>query len=325
MKKITTPKQILRLRPTYLQTPTATTDNINKSKKTQIEHKKHVLITGGSSGIGLAIAKQVAAKAKNSHITIVARDPEKLAKAKALIEATCLYPDQQIVLAIAADVRDQTQVAKAIKDATDLLGPLDLLVLCAGEAYCNEFEHLELKDHRDAMDVNYFGSLYAVQAALPNMTTGSNVIFLSSGVGLIGFYGYTAYAPSKFAIRGLAEALRGETKKLGISVHVIYPGDTDTAQLRQENLTKPPITKELSSSGGILSPEKVATLILQGVAQGKFEVTTGGIVVALLLRFHSLVSPILRLYENWVVEKHQEFSTTQPLPPVSSSNKTKEG
>jgi 3-dehydrosphinganine reductase len=323
LKKITTPKQILRLRQTSLQvTTTATTD---KNIKNQIEHKKHVLITGGSSGIGLAIAKQIATKAKNSHITIVARDPEKLATAKALIEAACLYPDQQIVLAIAADVRDQTQVAKAIKDATDLLGPLDLLVLCAGEAYCNEFEHLELKDHRDAMDVNYFGSLYAVHAALPHMTTGSNVVFLSSGVGLIGFYGYTAYAPSKFAIRGLAEALRGETKKLGISVHIVYPGDTDTAQLRKENLTKPPITKELSSSGGMLSPEKVAALILRGIEQGKFEVTTGGIVVALLLRFHSLVSPVLRLYENWVVEKHQQFSTTQPLPPVSSSNKTKEG
>jgi 3-dehydrosphinganine reductase len=147
------------------------------------------------------------------------------------------------------------------------------------------------------MAINYFGALYGIKAALPAMVERGkgNVVLISSGAALIGLYGYTPYSPSKFALRGLAESLRGELKPLGIRVSVVYPPDTDTPQLKAENLTKPEVTKRITASAQTVSAEFVANAILQGVQRRSFLIAPG-LEMSLLARLHSLISPALQWY-----------------------------
>lgn len=90
---------------------------------------------------------------------------------------------------------------------------------------------------------------------------------VASFAGLLGVYGYTAYAPTKFAVRGLAETLRSELAPHGIHVGAVYPTDVDTPMLAGEEPLKPPETRVLSGSAATLSAEQVADAILRGVAR----------------------------------------------------------
>ena len=115
---------------------------------------------------------------------------------------------------------------------------------------------------------------------------------VSSGAGLIGLFGYTAYAPSKFAVRGLAESLRGELARDGIGVSIVYPPDTDTPQLIEENRHKPPETRRITAQARTWSPEDVAWVILEGVRRNRFVITPGWEMWA-LCRLHSLIGSLL--------------------------------
>jgi 3-dehydrosphinganine reductase len=145
------------------------------------------------------------------------------------------------------------------------------------------------------MAVNYFGTLYAVKALVPAMRARGRgaVVLISSGAGLHGFFGYTPYAPSKFAVRGLAEALRAELCDTGVHVMIVYPPDTDTPQLAEENLTKPVETKALTAGGGLWTAEAVARATLAGLARRRFAVTPGWPLTALAWG-HSVLAPVLR-------------------------------
>ena len=134
-------------------------------------------------------------------------------------------------------------------------------------AHPGYFEQIPLEVFEQTMMVNYFGSLYSIKAVLPNYGSQirrGNIVLVSSGAGLIGIYGYSAYCPSKFALRGLAESLRGELKPKGIGITIVYPPDTDTPQLAAENKIKPPETKQITATAKTWSPQAVAQQILRG-------------------------------------------------------------
>ena len=99
--------------------------------------------------------------------------------------------------------------------------------------------------------------------------TGS-IIGVSSAAGIIGVFGYTAYGPAKFAVRGLLEALRGELAPHGIHVGCCYPPDVDTPQLAYENRFKPDETRAISGNIKPISPEQVANCIVDGIDRGRF-------------------------------------------------------
>ena len=115
------------------------------------------------------------------------------------------------------------------------------------------------------MAINYFGSLYCIKAALPAMQPNSHIVLVSSGAGLIGIYVYSAYSPSKFAVRGLAESLCGELEGLGVGISIIYPPETETPQLAEENKTKPSATKLITATAKVWSAEAVAKEIVKGI------------------------------------------------------------
>ena len=273
--------------------------------------QQHAIITGGSSGIGRAIAFQLARDGAN--ISIIARGQERLDQTKVDIEQAGQTSGQR-VLALSADVSDRPQAEQAIGEAIAQLGPPQLLITCAGIAYPDYFQDIPIEIFEQTMAINYFGTLYCIRAALPAMEeqrTGQ-IAMISSGAGLVGMYGYSAYCPSKFALRGLAEALRGELKPLGIDVSIAYPPDTDTPQYVEENKTKPPATKEITATAKLWQPDDMARVILRGLEQQTFEISPG-IEIGVLTRFHSLLSPLLNRYFDGIVARHP-----RPQPPAKS-------
>lgn len=267
-------------------------------------NQKHAIITGGSSGIGKATAKLLATKGAN--LTLIARSLEKLETAKAEIEAVKLHAEQRILTQV-ADVSDRIKVEIAIKNSVEEMGVPDLLITSAGISVPGYFQELPIEIFEKTMAINYFGSLYCVRAVLPYMTPQKqgNIVLISSGAGLIGIYGYTPYCPSKFALRGLAESLRGELKPLGIQVTIVYPPDTDTPQLTEENKTKPPETKRITETAKMWQADDIAQEIVTGIEKNTFAIAPG-IEMTLLSRLHSVLAPGLNLYFDQIVTQTQK-------------------
>ncbi|XP_038626323.1 3-ketodihydrosphingosine reductase [Tachyglossus aculeatus] len=235
----------------------------------------HVVVTGGSSGIGKSVA--IECYKQGAFITLVARNENKLLQAKKEIEQHSIN-DKQVVLCISVDIsRDYGQVENVIKQAQEKLGPVDMLINCAGFSQSGKFEDLEVNYFEKLMSTNYLGSVYpsrAVIATMKERRTG-RIVFVSSQAGQVGLFGYTAYSASKFAIRGLAEALQMEVKPYNIYITVAYPPDTDTPGFAQENKTKPLETKLISETSSMCRPEQVAKTIVKDAIQGNFSSSLG--------------------------------------------------
>jgi len=257
-----------------------------------LANNRHALISGGSSGIGLALAHRLARSGWN--LTLLARDAERLEQAKVALQTE--NRDIQIRL-VSADVRDASAIASAMEGIIQEQGAPDLVAASAGIVIPGLFTTLPQRAFDETMATNYFGTIHLLRAVLPSMRArrSGHIVLISSGAGLIGLYGYTAYAPSKFAIRGLAEALRGELKPEGIGVSVVYPPDTDTPQLTEEKRVRPEITSKLAGGARVFSADEVADAIVNGVSRGRFAIAPGWEMGA-LNRLHSLIGPFLQRF-----------------------------
>jgi len=234
---------------------------------------KRVLITGGSSGIGLAIARQLAAS--GAHVWILARRPELLSKAAQEIEQRRVSP-QQVVGTLSADVSNETEITPKLSDFCASSGVPDILVNCAGSAHPGKFEETDPAIFRSMMETNYLGTVYPTKAVVPGMIQrkSGHIVNFSSLAGLLGVYGYTAYGASKAAIRGFSSALRDEMRLYGVHVSVVYPSDTQTPQLDYEKPLEPPITRILAGTKPITADD-AARATLDGVAHHRFAITPG--------------------------------------------------
>ena len=260
--------------------------------------KGAAFVTGGSSGIGLDLAKGLAAK--GHPVALIARDADRLARASEEIKAA--HPDA-VTAAFSADVGDRESIFSAVAAATGKLGPPSWAIANAGIAEPGYFLDQNCEAFEEHMRINYLGALYFAKAVAPSMSqTGGQLIFVASGTAIFGIAGYAAYAPSKFAMRGLAEALRVELAPNGISVTLAYPPDTDTPMLKREGQTRPPVTKRIAAAGGVWPPEDIAALILRRAARGKFAAAPG-IRMQALLYLHSLIAPILRYWQSWAIRR----------------------
>ena len=234
---------------------------------------KTVYITGGSSGIGLAAAKQFAGAGAN--VAIFARGQTRLDAALPLIEAAESSNGQKF-LAVQLDVANHTDVDAKMAAAVRSFGVPDVLVNCAGVAWCNYIEDTPYEQYERMMMTDFFGVRNTVTALLPSMKErGGNIVNVASILGVIGVVGYAAYCPSKFAVIGFSEVVRAEMKKYNIRVSVLCPPDTDTPQLAEENKTKPPETRAVAGNTGLMQPEQVAAAMIKGMEQGKLMVVPG--------------------------------------------------
>ena len=234
-----------------------------------------VLITGGSSGIGLAIAQQLFAQ--GASIVILARNQQRLDTAREKIEQQRLNPAQKLG-ALSADVTDEPALRQALTQLKAEYGLPDLIINCAGVARPGYAETLEPEIFRWTMDINYFGTVNVCQILLPDLIArgSGHIVNFSSLAGVIGVFGYTAYSGSKFAVRGYSEALRSEMKPKGILVSVVYPPDTDTPQLAWEDQFKPFETRVIAGSDHPLPADKVAADVIKAIRKDKINIIPGG-------------------------------------------------
>ncbi len=231
---------------------------------------KLALVTGGSSGMGLALARLLAGE--GASVWLLARRPDQLASALQTLPSLNGHKSGTL----AADVTDVKQVEAAVKRLTDEAGVPDLLVNAAGASHPGYLQDTTLDIYHQMMDLNFFGTVHMVRALLPGMLArgSGHIVNFSSMAGYLVPFGYSAYAPSKYAVRGLSDSLRLELKPQGIRVSVVFPPDTDTPGMANENKTKPYETLEAFSST-LTSPEKVAKGVLSGIQRGKYTIAPG--------------------------------------------------
>ena len=252
---------------------------------------KLTLITGGSSGIGLALSRQITQQGGN--VIILARRQELLDLAISELESLRVRPDQRIIAA-KADVTKFDSLTTVVEGLISNYGVPEVIFNSAGVAHPGNFSALDLSIFHWMMDVNYFGTVNVLKLVVPLMQKrrSGTIVNISSMAGFLGVYGYTAYGASKFAVSGFTDALRSELKPYGIRVSVVFPPDTDTPQLDYESKFKPFITKEIAGSAKSLSPEFVAREILNKTARGKYLILPGA--EAKLFYFaHHLVGELL--------------------------------
>ncbi|KAL8524727.1 hypothetical protein ACS0TY_014367 [Phlomoides rotata] len=185
---------------------------------------RHVFITGGSSGIGLALAQLCAQH--GADVTLLARNVAKLEEAQQTIKLATGCD----VKVFSADVRDYAAVKRVVEEA----GTIDVLVCNHGVYVPQELEEQDMEEIKFMIDVNLTGTFHLIKAALPGMKRSraergpGSIALMSSQAGQVGIYGYTAYSASKFGLKGLAEALQQEVITDNIHVSLIFPPDTET-------------------------------------------------------------------------------------------------
>lgn len=233
---------------------------------------KTLYVTGGSAGIGLALAKQAAAK--GAHVLLLARDPERLAMAAAEVRAAATASAR--VDARALDVTDRARVASVLAEAVASFGAPDVLVNNAGRALPRPFDQVTAEQFDATLRLNLAAPRDTIAALLPHLRArGGAILNVSSVAGLIGVYGYTDYSASKFGLIGFSEALRQELKPDGVSVQVLCPPDTDTPGFANENREKPAETRALSQGASLLSADDVARAALEALGTSTFLIVPG--------------------------------------------------
>ncbi|WP_028880456.1 SDR family oxidoreductase [Terasakiella pusilla] len=261
----------------------------------------HVIISGGSSGIGLAIAELVVLQ--GHHVTLLARQENHLKAAQALLQKKAVSESQQISY-FTCDVSQQGAVEKAVAQAVENAGPPSCLYLSAGIVEPGHFMDLTIEQFKRTMDVNYMGSVHVIKSALPYMVKQAegSITLISSAAGLIGVWGYGAYSPTKFALHGLAEVLRAEMKPKGVSVSIAFPPDTDTPQYHGEKDIRPQETTVIAGTADLWTAQDVAKVIVSKSQKKRFLITPGLMITALSY-LRSLIFPVLSFWFDQLVKR----------------------
>jgi len=264
----------------------------NPWKYSKFYRGKHALVTGGSSGIGLAVAKEYLKL--GCKVTIVARDIAKLEEAQKSLK----IPERTQILSLDVSSNQDT-VNVGVQKCVETFGEINILVNCAGTSTAAEFDQTDPNEFLRLMKINYLGSVYVTRAVVESMKQkrDGRIVFVASQVAQAALHGYTAYAASKWALRGLAEALQQELKPHNVYVSVSYPPDTDTPGYEIEMKDKPEITKTLSEGSAVYSAEYVAKGIVRYSGEGYFGIGVGpeGF---LLKHLHAGMSPVNNFTET---------------------------
>ncbi len=225
---------------------------------------KVIIITGASSGIGLACAREFAQR--GAKLVLAARSAEKLVEIKHELKT---YGSE--VISVKTDVSVEADCINLVKETIKAFGQIDVLVNNAGISMRAVFESVDLSVLKQLMDVNFWGTVYCTKYALPHLLKQKgSVVGVSSIAGYVGLPGRTGYSSSKFAIHGFLESLRIENLKKGLHVLIAAPGFTAS------NVRKAALTADGSNQGEtprkeekMMSAEKVAVHMANAIAKRK--------------------------------------------------------
>lgn len=249
---------------------------------------KTVLITGGSRGLGLVLARELARE--GARLSICARDPEELERARVDLSSRGAE-----VLAFPCDVTDRAQVNEWVRVSSERLGGVDVLVNNAGVIQVGPMEVMTLADYEEAMKIHFWGPLYTTLAVLPSMRRkrGGRIVNVSSIGGKIAVPHLVPYSASKFALVGLSEGLRAELQKDGIVVTTVCPGLMRTGSPRnatfkgQHRAEYAWFSISDSLPGTTIGAERAARQIIAASKRGDAEVILSAQAVA-AIKFHQL-------------------------------------
>lgn len=228
--------------------------------------KKTAWITGGSSGIGLELAKRLLQA--DYQICIFAHAGIELAQSE-------LQKISSAVQGFEVDVRSEQDLVLKFADAARL-GTPDLLINSAGISVAQSFEDMSSEAFERQININLIGSRNVAYAALPHLKQTAlfnrrpKIVMIASVAGLLACYGYTGYCASKFGVVGLAEVLRMELVHQGIDVAVVCPPEVDTPLVSAERQSGSPITASLKQLGGSLTVEQACHEIYNGIFSSDF-------------------------------------------------------
>ena len=228
-----------------------------------------VLVTGGSRGLGLALARQAASQ--RARVAICGRDSGTLERARARLERAGAE-----VLAQTADVRDRCAVEELVSAVERRFGSIDVLINNAGVIEVGPAELMSVADYEEAMATNFRGTLYATLAVLPAMRArrSGRIVNITSIGGRIAVPHLLPYTASKFAAFGLSQGLRAELAPKGIYVTAVCPGLMRTGSPRNATFVGRPRAEYAwfsiadSLPGLTISAERAARLILEACKRG---------------------------------------------------------
>jgi len=234
------------------------------------------VVTGAGSGIGRALAQQLAAA--HSGLALVDIDEAGLSQT-----ARSLEKKGALITTHVLDVADEKGVCSFAKDVRKKHGRVTLLINNAGVALDGTFEEISLDDFRWLMNINFWGTVYGVKYFLPMLKREerAHIVNLSSVFGLIAPPGQPAYSASKFAVRGFTECLRHELEGTSVRVSCVHPGGIRTAIARRARIgagvTRTEREEDVARFEKLFrtSPEDAASRILRGVERSEPRILIG--------------------------------------------------
>ena len=256
-----------------------------------------VLITGASSGIGAALAREY--DKRGARVALLARRKERLG---------ALAAELRDARAIACDVTNDASVQAAVREALAAFGELDVVVANAGIGVTGSVEELSIDDYRNQFETNVFGVLRTVKATMSSLKrTSGRIALVGSVSGFLSLPGTSAYAMSKFAVRALAEALGAELSVAGVTVTHVAPGFVESEIRKVDNAgayhaeRRDPIPPFL-----VMSNERAAHEIANAVQGRRPEVVVtnhGKAAMFVATRFPRTVHSIVRLASSQVLNR----------------------
>ena len=253
-------------------------------------HNSVVIITGASSGIGLACARVFYEEGAN--LVLAARSEE------IIKEIACEFNSNGEIRAVAVktDVAIESECKNLIEKAIETFGKIDILINNAGVSMRASFLDVELDVLRKVMNVNFWGTVYCTKYAYPHiMANKGSVVGISSVAGIHGLPCRTGYSASKYAIQGFLDAIRIETMKKGVQVMTVIPGFIST------NIRKTAFVADGSVQGEsprdenkMMSPEELARRIVNGIKKNRRQLATS---------YEGKFTPIVSLFFPKIADK----------------------
>jgi 3-dehydrosphinganine reductase len=227
---------------------------------------KTAFVTGGGSGIGLALAETLARRGAR----IAAFDLRFSDEARARLRKVC--PD---TLFFEVDVRDVAGVEAAVNKAVEQIGAPEMAINSAGVQVARPFLEISSERYDFVVDINLKGSRNFAAAVLQHMRVGGHLALVASIAGVVSNYGYAAYSSSKYGVVGLATALRIECKTRGVCVSVICPPEVETPMVEEERRTAPAVTMQAKQFAGTVTLDDLCVQVMHGLERDRFMIIPG--------------------------------------------------